>query len=129
MEIGGYTGWGIWLIVLVFAFNLACIPAWFLMNHLRRTFEFDLRKARTFLHVLEQERDRKPSWRRDREIDAAVVEVQQRIDEAEGKGPLRGRGAVALALLGTHEIANRWPDVGERVDRAMDRKAVRPEQG
>ena len=119
----GYEGWGVWLIAVVLAFNLACIPAWFLVNHLRRNFEFELRKAKTFLHVLEEERDRKGAWRKDPDLDLTIRTVQGQMDEAESKGPLWGRQAVSLVQMSLHQLADRWPELAEKVSRRMDRKA------
>jgi hypothetical protein len=125
MEIAGYTGWGVWLVAGVLAFNLACIPAWFLVNHLRRNFEFELKRARTFLHVLKEEREKKRPWKSDRSLDESIARVEQQIVEAEGKGPLWGRRPVALIQLGIHQMTDRWPELTEKVWLAMDRKAQR----
>ena len=122
----GYEGWGVWLIAVVLAFNLACIPAWFLVGHLRRNFEFELKKAKTFLFVLDEERGRKGVWRKDPDLDLTIRTVKAQIELAESKGPLWGRQAVSLVQMSLHQLADNWPELAEKVGRRMDRKAVDP---
>lgn len=124
-----YEGWGVWLIAGVLAFNLACIPAWFLVRNLTRTFEFELKKAKTFLFVLEQERDRKGAWRKDSDLDLSIRTVQEQISEAEGKGALWGRRSMALVTLSLHQVADKWPELAEKVSRRMTKGAAKEEEG
>ncbi len=125
---GEYEGWGVWLIAGVLAFNLACIPAWFLVRNLTRTFEFELKKAKTFLHVLDEERNRKGSFRRDVDLDRTIRTIQEQIEAAEGKGALWGRRPMALATLSLHQLADKWPELAERVGRRMQRKAEKGQE-
>ena len=127
--IGGYEGWGVWLVAGVLAFNLACIPAWFLVRNLQRTFEFELKKAKTFLFVLDEERNRKGAWRKDPDLDLAITTVKGQIDDAEGKGALWGRKHVALVQLSLHQLADKWPELADKVGRRMDRKAEKERAG
>jgi len=119
----GYTGWGVWLVAGVLAFNLACIPAWFLVNHLRRNHEFAIKKVRTFLHVLEQERAGDKRWRSDSELDTSTAMLAEQVDKAEGLGPLWGRKHAALAQLSIHQMGDRWPELTEAVHVKMERPA------
>lgn len=118
---GGYSGWGVWLVGAVLAFNLACIPAWFLVNHLRRNHDFAIKKVRTFLHLLEQEREADRTWRADAELGNSVAMLTEQVDEAEGLGPLWGRKQAALAQLSMHQLGDRWPELVEGVHSKMDR--------
>ncbi len=121
MELGGYTGSGVWLIVAVLAFNLACIPAWFLVNHLRRTHDFEIKKAKTFLFLLGKERARKRKKGQDPELGSAVDDITASLERAEGLGPLWGRKHVTLARLGIMQVTNRWPELSTVVHDAMQR--------
>jgi hypothetical protein len=117
MEIGGYTGWGVWLIVAVFAFNLTCIPLWFLLNHLQRTHSFELKRARTFLELLGKELKTKRV--NDGELNRSLQLVRSQLESAEGRGPLWGRKELALARLGLAQVSSRYPELCEAIDEAM----------
>ncbi len=119
----GYTGWGVWLVAGVLAFNLAYIPAWFLVNHLRRNHEFQIKKARTFLELLRRERGKSKGWRTDSELDTSVALIEEQVSEAEGRGPLWGRRQVTLAQLSVMQLSARWPELADAVHLAMDRRA------
>jgi len=121
MDFGGYTGSGIWLILAVLAFNLACIPAWFLVNHLRRTHDFEIKKAKTFLFLLDKEREGKRKEARDPELLSAVEDITASLDKAEGLGPLWGRKHVTLVRLGILQVSNRWPELSVVIHDAMQR--------
>lgn len=120
MEIEGYSGWGLWLILAVLAFNLACIPMWFLVNHLRRTHEFRLKEVRTFLDLLAMERssDNTPDGR----LDESVSLIESQLDEAEGLGPLWGRKSVELARLGRYQVEHQYPELCDTIRERMLRK-------
>lgn len=120
-ELTGYTGWGVWLIAAVLGFNLACIPAWFLVNNLRRTHEFTIKKVQTFLFLLAEQRDADKKHRTDAELDEAVAAIEEQVDKATGLGALWGRKHLALAQLSMHQMGDRWPELVERIDEAMQR--------
>ena len=115
VEVGGYSGWGLWLILAVLAFNLACIPAWFLINHLKRNHDFRIKQVRTFLALLSQEPHR-PSRA---DLDRSVALIQEQVDRAEGLGPLWGRRQASLAQLGLYQLEHRFPDVCGEVREKM----------
>jgi len=119
MEVGGYSGWGVWLIVLVFAFNLACIPLWFLINHLRRTHEFRLKEVRTFLELLAAERTERSAS--DSQLDESIALIERQLEQAEGLGPLWGRKHVELARLGLYQVEHQHQDLCASVRAQMAR--------
>ena len=117
---GGYTGWGIWLIGAVFAFNLVCLLLWFVVGGLRRGHTFHLKQGRTFLALLREQRDqarigRAPS----EEIEAAICDAEALLDKAEGLGPLWGRRALSSARVALNGIAIRFSDLADEVNRKM----------
>ncbi len=120
---GGYTGWGVYLIAAVLAFNLMCIPLWFLVNNLRRTHDFALKKVETFLHLLEKERakHKHKAIGKDPELTALVEDIKAQADKALGLGPLWGRKHAAMAQLQMHSIGERWPELADGVFAAMER--------
>ena len=107
LEIGGFSGWGLWLIVGVLAFNLACIPLWFLLNHLSRTHDFRLKRVRTFLALIEDERQN----HNDGSINASLALMTQQLETAEGQGALWGRRAAVLAELGMYQLEHQHPEL------------------
>jgi len=107
LEVAGFTGWGLWLILGVFAFNLTCIPLWFLLSHLNRNHEFRIKRIRTFLALLEKERDSQPGP--DEQLDRSVLLMEEQLERAEGLGPLWGRKPAVLAELGMHQLEHLHP--------------------
>ncbi len=81
-------GWGIWLVVGVLAFNLTCIPIYFLVNHLQRSAGFEQKRLETFLFLLEQ----RPSWSSaaSSELREAACELRKHLAEADRLGSLWG---------------------------------------
>lgn len=102
--IGGYTGWGVWLIVAVMAFNLAAIPLWFLLGNLRRTHEFRIKEAQTFLALIDGARAG------NEELDDQLKIVEAAIEQGEGLGPLWGRKHVNTARIFLGQLSERFPD-------------------
>lgn len=119
----GYTGWGVYLISAVLGFNLMCIPLWFLVGNLRRTHEFGLKQLETFLHLLEQERakNRHRELRDDPELVALIDEIKAQVDKAVGLGPLWGRKHTSMAQMSKHIIGERYPELADGVNSAMER--------
>ena len=116
-DIGGYSGWGLWLILAVLTFNLACIPLWFLINHLGRTHEFRIKRVRTFLALLEGER----SSAADDRLDQSVALISEQLETAEGLGALWGRRAAVLAELGMYQLEHQHPELCEAIHQRLSR--------
>lgn len=105
IEFGGYTGWGLWLIIGVMAFNLAAIPAWFLVGSLKRSHEFQLKKARTFIELLRRTgHDRS-------DLAAQIASVEAALEQGEGLGPIWGRKHIHTAQLILGQLEERYPDL------------------
>jgi len=117
LEIAGFTGWGLWLILAVLAFNLTCIPLWFLVSHLSRTHQFRIKRVRTFLALLEKERSSTPAV--DRQLDESVRLMGEQLEKAEGLGPLWGRRPAVLAELGMHQLEHLHPELCEAVQERL----------
>ncbi|MBJ93132.1 MAG: hypothetical protein CMP23_01515 [Rickettsiales bacterium] len=100
-EIGGYSGWGLWLILAVLAFNLACIPLWFLVQHLLRSHDLKLKRVSTFLNLLDEEL---ASQQLETPIKESIDLIRQQLQQATARGPLWGRRAAALAELGIYQL-------------------------
>jgi hypothetical protein len=107
LEIGGFSGWGLWLIVGVLAFNLACIPLWFLLSHLSRTHDFRLKRVRTFLALIADERQSHA----DRTLDTSLALMAQQLETAEAQGALWGRRAAVLAEMGMYQLEHQHPEL------------------
>lgn len=101
---GGYTGWGVWLIVAVMAFNLSAIPLWFLLGNLRRTHEFRIKEARTFLALIEGARAT------NEQLHDQLKVIEAAIEEAEGLGPLWGRKHVNTARIFLGQLEEQFPE-------------------
>ena len=112
LEIGGFSGWGLWLIVGVLAFNLACIPLWFLLNHLSRTHEFRLKRIRTFLALFEGERQ----GHAEEALDQSLALMTQQLETAEALVALWGRRAAVLAELGMYQLEHQHPELCSAVN-------------
>ncbi len=104
IEIGGYSGWGLWLVVGVMAFNLSAIPAWFLVASLKRSHEFQLKKARTFLELLRR------AGEQEADLAEQVGFIEQELERAEGLGPIWGRKHVNTARMFLGQLRERYPD-------------------
>jgi hypothetical protein len=117
VEVGGYSGWGLWLILAVLTFNLACIPAWFLVNHLKRNHEFRIKQVRTFLALLAIEPNRPDRA----DLSRSVALIEQQVEEAEGLGALWGRRHASLAQLGLYQLEHRFPEICDQVRSKMMR--------
>ncbi len=114
LAVGGYTGWGVWLVVAVMAFNLAAIPLWFLLGSLRRSHDFRIKEARTFLALID------PARADDEDLDDQLKVVEDAIERAEGLGPLWGRKHVNTARIFLGQLEERFPDsVGPVLERMM----------
>ena len=109
LEIGGFSGWGLWLIVGVLAFNLLCIPLWFLVNHLSTNHKFRVKRVRTFLTLLEQERSE--GAEASGSLDESVRLMEEQLEQAEGLGPLWGRRPAVLAELGMAQLEHLHPQL------------------
>jgi len=109
IEIGGFTGWGLWLILAVLAFNLFCIPLWFLINHLSRNHEFRIKRIRTFLTILQEERsahaESSPG------LNDSIQLMGEQLEQAEGMGPLWGRRSATLAELSMYQLEHLHPEL------------------
>lgn len=112
-------GWGIWLIAAVLAFNLTCIPLWFLTNHLRRSAGFEQKRMTTFLFLLEK----RPIWKQDRseELRAAATALREHLARADHLGPLWGRRHTTMARLEMTRICDLYPDDSAAVLSQMER--------
>ena len=106
-EVAGYSGSGLSILALVFAFNITAVLLWFLLAGLRRVHEGDLEQARRFLRDAEHVRGV------DKERSATVEEVREKLGKAEGLGPLWGRRPIGSALLTMHAARSRWPELRE----------------
>lgn len=111
--VAGYTGWGVWLVVAVMAFNLAAIPLWFLLGSLRRSHEFRIKQARTFLMLIEDARQENEA------LDDQLKAVEEAIERADGLGPLWGRKHVNSARIFMGQISGLFPEETESVWETM----------
>lgn len=112
-------GWGIWLIALVLAFNLTCIPAWFLVVHLRRGSDFEKKRLETFLYLLKE----RPLWAKAEgtPLAEAVAQLEDRLAHAERMGPLWGRKHTTMAQLELTRICDLHPEDGAAILEKMQR--------
>jgi hypothetical protein len=112
-------GWGIWLIALVLAFNMTCIPAWFLVGHLRRSSDFEKKRLETFLFLLRQ----RPLWAQAKgtTLEAAVLDLEEHLQKAEHMGPLWGRKHNTMARLAMTRICDLHPEDGADILEQMQR--------
>ncbi len=117
-EIGGFSGWGLWLILAVLTFNLACIPLWFLVNHLGRTHDFRIKRVRTFLNLMDRERSGKSD---EESLDTSISLITQQLETAEGLGALWGRRAAVLAELGMYQLEHQYPELCSQVHEQLKR--------
>ncbi len=112
--VAGYTGWGVWLIVAVMAFNLAAIPLWFLLSSLRRSHDFRIKEARTFLVLIDDARHHNEA------LDDQLKVVEEAIERAEGLGPLWGRKHVNTARIFLGQLDEQFPqEVGPVREKMM----------
>jgi len=109
IEIGGFSGWGLWLILGVLAFNLFCIPLWFLINHLSTNHKFRIKRIRTFLAMLQEERSVGDEV--GGKLDESVRLMEEQLEQAEGLGPLWGRRPAVLAELSMHQLEHLHPEL------------------
>ncbi len=107
------TGWGIWLIGAVLAFNLACLPLWFLVRHLQRNHDLYLQECQLFLQLLLA--DLGKAAEADSQLGESVRALEQQLAEAEALGPLWGRRPLALARLSVAQLQHLRPEAAERV--------------
>lgn len=120
MEIGGYTGEHMWLIVAVAAFNLTCVLLWFIIGALKRGQTGSLKEARTFIELMRREAESQSLARaRANELEAALAHVETLLQEAEDMGPLWGRRGVTSANMELHGIADRFREVSDPVNAQM----------
>ena len=122
MEIGGYTGEHMLLIVAVMGFNLVCLFLWFIIGALRRGQDGTLKEARTFIELMRREAESQglPTARA-AELEAALVHVEGLLSDAEARGPLWGRRGVTMANMELHGVADRFRAVSDRVNDQMAR--------
>jgi hypothetical protein len=121
-EIGGYTGEHLWMIVVVFGFNLVCLLLWFLLGALRRSLHLQLAHARTFVTLVDRQRAVTKLDKRDSTyVDEALKEIAAQLDEAERLGPLWGRRSATLARVSIAVLAERVPKLTESVLQQMER--------
>ena len=118
IEIAGFSGWGLWLIVAVLSFNLACIPLWFLVNHLSRTHDFRIKRVVTFLSLIKEQGDQKTD---DDALNESLALITKQVQEAEGLGALWGRRAAVLAELGMYQLEHQYPDLCDPVNKQLQR--------
>jgi hypothetical protein len=102
--VAGYTGFGVWLLVAVFAFNLAAIPLWFLLGSLRRTHTFRIKEVRTFLMLIEEARGRNG------DLNDHLKVVEDAVERAEGLGPLWGRKHLNTARIFMGQLDEQFPE-------------------
>lgn len=120
MEIGGFTGDRLWLIVAVVLFNLVCLLLWFIVGALRRTQSGSLAEARTFIELMRREvESQRLAKARRAELEQALTEAEAKLQEGEDLGPLWGRRALTNANLLLHGIADRFPEVSDPVNEQM----------
>ena len=112
-------GSGIWVIALVLAFNMTCIPLWFLVGHLRRTAEFQRKRLETFLFLLQE----RPVWieEEDEELKAVVAELQGHLEQAENLGPIWGKKHTTLAKLLMTRVCDLHPEDAAIIWSKMER--------
>jgi len=112
-------GWGIWLIALVLAFNLTCIPAWFLVGHLRRSSDFEKKRLETFLFLLHEH----SLWAKadGTPLEAAVQHLKEHLAQAEHMGPLWGRKHTTMAQLELARICDLHPEESAEILEKMQR--------
>jgi cell division protein FtsW (lipid II flippase) len=118
IEISGFSGWGLWLIVAVLSFNLACIPLWFLVNHLSRTHDFRIKRVFTFLSLVKDQRGKQTE---DEALDKSLALITNQLQEAEGLGALWGRRAAVLAELGMYQLQHQYPDLCDAVNERLQK--------
>ena len=116
LEIGGFSGWGLWLIVAVLSFNLACIPLWFLVNHLSRTHDFRIKRVLTFLTLI---KDQRGSRTDNHALDESLALITKQLEEAEGLGALWGRRSAVLAELGMYQMEHLYPELCDAVNEQL----------
>jgi len=120
MEIGGYTGEHMWLIVAVMGFNLACLFLWFIIGALKRGQTGALKEARTFIELMRREATSQSLAKsRAEDLEARLVQVEAMLQEAEDMGPLWGRRGVTSANMELHGIADRFREVSDPVNEQM----------
>jgi hypothetical protein len=120
VEIGGFTGEHMWLIVAVMLFNLVCIFLWFIIGALRRVQGGALKEARTFIELMRREAtEQKLSRSRAEQLEAALVEVEKQLQDGEDKGPLWGRRTVTSANMQLHGVSDRFREVSDPVNEQM----------
>lgn len=120
MELGGYTGDRMWLIVAVMLFNLVFLFLWFIIGALRRIQNGALKEARTFVELMRREAaSQKLSRSRAQELEAALVEAEEQLQAGEDKGPLWGRRTVTAANMQLHGISDRFREVSDPVNAEM----------
>jgi hypothetical protein len=112
-------GWGIWLIALVLAFNLTCIPAWFLVGHLRRGSDFEKKRLETFLYLLRE----RSIWEdaAGTPLEEAVTQLEEHLTRAEHMGPLWGRKHTTMAQFELARICDLHPQDGAEILEQMER--------
>jgi len=112
-------GTGIWVIALVLAFNMTCIPLWFLVGHLRRSSDFERKRLETFLFLLRE----RPIWATAEEgaLGAAVRELESQLQQSEDLGPLWGRKHTTLAKLEMTRICDLHPEDASAIWEQMKR--------
>ena len=114
-------GSGVWVIAVVLAFNMTCIPLWFLVNHLQRSADFEQKRLQTFLHLIKQ----RPIWtgqKRSKELTALVRQLEEQLAQAEHMGSLWGRKHTTLGKITMAQITESFPDDGQAIFTAMQRK-------
>ena len=114
-------GSGVWIIAVVLAFNLTCIPLWFLLNHLKRSANFEQKRLQTFLHLLKQ----RDVWRERESGSSDLHELIERLEaqlaQAEHMGALWGRKHTTMGKLTMTQICETYPEDGQAILSAMQR--------
>jgi hypothetical protein len=98
------AGWGVWLLVAVMGFNLGAIPLWFLIGSLRRSHDFGIKEARTFLMLIDEARQTNPS------LDDQLKAVEDAVEQAEAVGPLWGRKHISSARIYLGQLDEQFPE-------------------
>jgi hypothetical protein len=106
VEIAGYSGWGVAVIVGVLAFNLAMIPLWFLVGFLRRAHDLGIKELQTFLHLFDERADAEVP----NDLAESVVFLRESLAAAEGLGPMWGRKKLSSAKLWMSQMAELHPE-------------------